>query len=502
MGSMISFGRRLTELAETFGDDVAVVFAAADGTETLMSWRELEARANQFGHFLLSRGVGEGDLAVVALPNSLEHLIADFGAWKAGASVLPLRHDLPPWERDRLLAIADARIVVAAWADAAPGTLTIADVAGSTTFPTESPPDVVPRWARAIASSGSTGRPKLIIAPTPGAMTTRPPLEVLAGTSTTQVSLGASPLYHGNGWQGGGPACLLDGNRSILMERFDAAMAVDLIERHKVTIAILVPTMLLRIARLAGIEARDFSSIAGIIYGGAAIPEWVARKWLELVPPERFVFSYGSSEGLGFVITTGDVWLQRPGTTGRPVTCELKILDHEGDEVPAGTIGEIYMRPLDRGPTFEYLGADMLPTTPDGFCSLGDLGWVDDDGYLYIADRRQDMIVSGGANIFPAEVEAALSEHPSVIDVVVVGLPDPEWGHRVHAIVEVAADAEVPTTEQLREYARERLAGHKVPKSFEVVHRIERTAAGKVNRAALAAARTVQHGVIAERAAR
>jgi len=494
MLDLVSYGRRLTELAQARGDEAAVVSAGADRTETCLTWNELETRANQVGHFLLGQGIGEGDLVIVALRNSTEHLIADFGAWKAGASVLPLRHDLPPWERDRLLDLAAAQAVVADWADAGQPVITTSDLASTTALPMEPPPDAVPRWGRAIASSGSTGRPKLIVSPTPGVMAARPPLEVLTGTADVQVSLGASPLYHSNGWQGGGPGCLLDGNRSILMERFDAELAVELIERHRVTIAILVPTMLLRIARLPAIEERDLSSIASIICGGASIPEWLARRWLELVPPGRFVFSYGSSEGLGFVITTGDVWLQRPGTTGCPVTCELKVLDPNGHEVTAGTVGEIYLRPLDPGPTFEYLGAEMPPETPDGFRSLGDLGWVDDEGYLYIADRRQDMIVSGGANVFPAEVEAALSEHPDVIDQVVIGLPDPEWGHRVHAILELEPGSDRPTPEALRDFCRERLAAFKVPKSFEIVDRIPRSPAGKVNRGAMAEERAAnQH---------
>jgi bile acid-coenzyme A ligase len=489
LDDVISHGRRLTELAEARGDEVAVVFAASDGAESSLTWHQLEARANQVGHLLRQQGIGEGDLAIVALPNSLEHLIADFGAWKAGAAVLPLRHDLPPWERDRLLELASAQVVVADWPDAAEGTITTADLAATTTLPTEPPPDAVPKWARVIASSGSTGRPKLIVSPVPGVVAP-PSLSALGGGDGGQVQLGASPLYHTNGWLGGGPGCLLDGNRSILMERFDAARAVELIERHRVEVAILVPTMLMRIARLDGVRDRDFSSITRIIYGGASIPEWVVRAWFELIPPERFVFSYGSSEGLGLVITTGDKWLEHPGTTGVAVTCTLKILDPVGNEVPPGTTGEIYMRPLEEGPTFEYLGAEMPPATADGYRSIGDLGWLDEDGFLYIADRRQDMIVSGGANIFPAEVEAALSEHPDIVDQVVIGLPDPEWGHRVHAIIEVAADAEAPTTEALSAFCRERLTTYKVPKSFEVVAHMPRTSAGKVNRTALAEERT------------
>jgi len=158
-------------------------------------------------------------------------------------------------------------------------------------------------------------------------------------------------------------------------------------------------------------------------------------------------------------------------------------------EVPAGEVGEIYMRSTTTG-KYGYLGSSQtLPMTADGFATAGDLGHLDEDGYLYIADRRVDMIVTGGANVFPAEVEAALSEHPGVADVVVIGLPDPEWGRRVHAVIEPVDTAAPPSEEDIRRFARQRLAGYKVPKSVEFVDRIPRSAATKVNRAQLVAER-------------
>ncbi len=141
------------------------------------------------------------------------------------------------------------------------------------------------------------------------------------------------------------------------------------------------------------------------------------------------------------------------------------------------------------GPTFEYIGAPQPERTPDGFTSIGDLGWTDDDGYLYIADRRTDMIITGGANVFPAEVEAALSEHPDVADVVVIGLPDPEWGRRVHAIVEATDPGNPPSPDDLDAHARARLTVYKVPKGYEFIARMPRTEAGKVNRGSLTAER-------------
>jgi bile acid-coenzyme A ligase len=157
--------------------------------------------------------------------------------------------------------------------------------------------------------------------------------------------------------------------------------------------------------------------------------------------------------------------------------------------VPAGELGEIYLRSPTSG-LYRYLGgAPLLPTTDDGFGSGGDLGHVDADGYLYIADRRVDMIVTGGANVFPAEVETALIEHPGIADVVVVGLRDPEWGRRVHAIIEPADPAAPPSAEEIIAFAKGQLAGYTAPKTVEVVATIPRSEATKVSRAALVAAR-------------
>jgi bile acid-coenzyme A ligase len=209
------------------------------------------------------------------------------------------------------------------------------------------------------------------------------------------------------------------------------------------------------------------------------------RAWFELVPPERFAFTYGGSEGHGLCMASGDQWLQHPGTVGQPLDAEVKILDEDGNELPTGEIGEIYMRNRHDGPSYQYIGIPTPAGTPDGFGSFGDMGYVDEDGFVYIADRRRDMIVTGGANVYPAEVEAVITEHTGVLDVVVVGLPDPEWGHRVHAIVQPVDPDRAPDTDELRAHCKARLAAYKVPKEFEIVARVPRSAAGKVNRSAL-----------------
>jgi len=482
-----SYGRRLTTLAAQHGDATAAWLAAVDDEETAISWRELESWSNRTARLLAARGVGQDDLVVLGIPNSLEHLAASFGAWKLGAPVLSLRWDLPAWERDRLLGVAGGKVVVADWEDVE-GAVRSADVRAADGD--DSPlPDRVAAYSRLVASSGSTGTPKIIVTPKPAVYDPADPASQAVGDAGS-VTLGASPLYHTNGFASCYPP-LLAGQQVVLMERFDAARAVELIERYRVTATILVPTMLQRIARLPDIDSRDLSSLQRVVYGGASLPEWVARKWLSLIPPERFQIMYGGSELIGMTVCTGRDWLERPGTVGPPVGCEILILDEDRRPLPPREVGQIWMRRLDTTEEpFRYVGVDTPQPILDGYRTFGDMGYLDEDGWLYIADRRQDMIISGGANVFPAEVEAALSDHPAVNDVVVIGVPDPEWGHRVHAVVEPTDAADPPDPEQLRAWAKERLAPYKVPKTVEYVERMPRTAAGKVNRTRLAEERT------------
>jgi bile acid-coenzyme A ligase len=244
--------------------------------------------------------------------------------------------------------------------------------------------------------------------------------------------------------------------------------------------------MLQRIARLPDIEERDLSSLEYVMQGGASTPDWVVEAWLDLIGDERFFMSYGSSEGVGLAAQRGDEWRTHRGSTGRGYRAEIKILDADARPVPTGELGEIYLRsPMYDG--YEYLGgAALLRGTDDGFQTAGDLGHLDDDGYLYLVDRRVDMIVTGGANVFPAEVEAALIEHPAVADVVVIGLRDEAWGRRVHAVVEPSRPL---TGEDVIAWAKARLAPYKVPKTVELVDALPRSEATKVNRGAMVEAR-------------
>jgi bile acid-coenzyme A ligase len=302
-----------------------------------------------------------------------------------------------------------------------------------------------------------------------------------------QTVLVLGPMYHLNGFYG--LFNLIAGDRLVVLESFDAARAVDAIEKYGVSTFYCTPTMLKRMADLPGIDERDLSSIEWMCQGAAPMPPYLVHRWAGLVGPDRLIMAYGMSEGLGITAIRADEWMEHEGSVGRPARdTGVRVADTEGNHAPLGQIGEIYMRSALYGGS-TYLGAGQPKMTEDGYCTVGDLGYLDEDGYLYLVDRRVDMIISGGANVYPAEVEIALLDHPKVADVVVIGVKDEEWGRRVHAIIEPADASDPPTFDEIRAYAKARLSTYKVPKSVEMIDAIPRSAATKVNRGALLAAR-------------
>jgi bile acid-coenzyme A ligase len=218
------------------------------------------------------------------------------------------------------------------------------------------------------------------------------------------------------------------------------------------------------------------------LHYGASCSVWLKAKWIEWLGPERIDEFYGTSERIGFIWITGTEWLKHPGSVGRPVDCKIRILDEDGRDLPPGEVGEIYMQhKAGAGTTYRYVGAEPL-VQREGWETAGDMGSLDDEGYLYIADRRLDMIVSGGANVFPAEIEGALEQHPAVRACAVIGLPDDDLGNRVHAIVEVSEPIGEPV---LREWLAGRLVRYKIPRTFEFVSESLRDEVGKLRRSRL-----------------
>jgi bile acid-coenzyme A ligase len=477
----VPFGTQIRRIAEADPDGIGVVFAAEGGTEREVTWRELDERSTQLAHVFVAHGLTVGDILAVCLRNSPEHLMACFAGWKAGAAVVPMRWDLPEWERGRVLATMQPKLIVDAdhpeYFEA------------SLSAPTTPLPDVVPPRGWGVCSSGSTGTPKVILMNGEGLFYAESGMntivEAFGPLPQPQRVLVPAPLYHTNGFTA--TRNLMAGERIILLERFNAPRILDLIEKYKVTGFIGATPMLQRLAQVADIDERDLSSLDWVQQGASPLPLWLGRRWCELVGPEHLFLSYGASEGHGLVSCRGDQWLAHPGTLGLPFgETEVEILDADGKELPPGEVGGIYMR-TPTGPAASYVGDNVTPMTKteDGFVTVGDLGWLDEEGYLYMADRRVDMIVTGAANVYPAEVEAALSEHPQILDVVVIGLRDPQWGRRVHAIVQPADVANPPDEADIIAFAKARVAPYKVPKTVEFVASLPRSDAMKLSRQAL-----------------
>jgi bile acid-coenzyme A ligase len=454
-----------------------------DGAEESVTNEWLHRRSSQLAGALAERGVGQGDRIGLGLRNSPQLVLAAFAAWKLGAVPVPVRWDLPEWELTRLREVIDARVFFTTddipWIDE--------------TADREIPEllDAVSPHLQGICSSGSTGTPKIILAAMPGVfnlMYSTPMAEAWMHVERPQRILVLAPMYHVNAFSA--LHNLLGGDDLVVLERFDAARAVELIEKHRITTFTATPTMLQRMADAPGVDDRDLSSIVWIQQGAAPMPPSLVHRWAGLIGAEKIVMAYGMTEAVGITALRGDEWMKHEGSVGLGMRgTEVKILDDSGAELPVGEIGEIFMRsPTYGGST--YVGdVPQLRETPDGFRTVGDMGYVDVDGYLYVADRRVDMIVSGGANVFPAEVEHALIDHPKVADVVVVGLRDAEWGRRVHAIIEPTDPADPPTHEDMVSYAKSRLAAYKVPKSVEIIDAMPRSEATKVNRSRLVEAR-------------
>jgi bile acid-coenzyme A ligase len=477
----ISYGSAVARHAAADPERAAIVL----GGEAL-SFAALDRRANRLARAYAALGVGPEALVTLALPNSLAFYEACLATWRLGATPQPVSARLPERERRAIVELARPALVVGAPADERYELASVpAGFAPDPALSDEPLPDLVPRHVRAMTSGGSTGRPKLIVDLTPALCD---PGSADNGMTPGGVTLVPGPLYHAGpfitSWNQ-----ILCGGTVILMARFEAEQALALIEQHRVDWVLFVPTMMQRIWRLPESTRRryDLSSLRRVMCTGAPSPAWLKRAWIEWLGPERIYEAYGGTERSGGTLISGGEWLAHPGSVGRPTGGRrIRVLRPDGSECAPGEVGELYMMPPGgQGSTYRYVGA--APTaTPDGWETLGDLGYLDAEGWLYLVERKADMILVGGANVYPAEIEAALEEHPAVRSSAVIGLPDDDLGNRVHAIV----DATAPVgAEELRAHLADRVAAYKIPRTFEFVGELLRDDAGKLRRSALREAR-------------
>jgi bile acid-coenzyme A ligase len=464
-------------------DDIAVAY----GEDTL-TWRELDARSNARARAFQAVGVRQDDLVAIMLPNSSLFLETAFAIWKCGAMPTNISAQLPPDELAAIVEVARPRLVVGGDAETVRG--------AAAHIPADFEPDgystaelaeLNPTYWKSTTSGGSTGRPKVIVIHKPPFFSTETPIYV-NGMRPDGAMLAPAALHHGAPFS----FCvysLVMGKRVVGMKRFDAREALGLIHTQRLDWAYLVPTMIHRIWALppAEREAFDISSLEGVIHTGMKIAPWLKEAWLNYVGPHKVYEIYGGSEGQGSTLIRGDEWLAHKGSVGKPSAgSRVRIVDPDGADCAPGVVGEIFFMPASGpGTTYHYIGAS--PRVIDGgWESIGDLGWLDEDGYLFLADRRHDLIVRAGANIYPAEVEAALESHPGVACAIVVGLPDDALGQRVHAVIEASEGVDhAELAGSLPAHVARKLTRYKCPASYEITDQRLRDDAGKARRSAI-----------------
>jgi acyl-CoA synthetase (AMP-forming)/AMP-acid ligase II len=475
--------------------------------EDVISYRELDERSNRLAHLLRARGLGRGDVVAIFLENHPRYLEVAWAAQRSGMYFTTVNSHLTVEEAAYIVDDAGAAAVVSSPAlhevaagfdaDRCPNLsvrLMVDDaVAGwdryqdtvadqpATPLPDECEGDFM------LYSSGTTGRPKgiqrpLSFAPMGEGLLGAVPFLQAIGFAEGDTYLCPAPLYHSApmGWSMGTHRL---GGTVVVMERFDPEQALALIERERVTHAQFVPTMFVRMLKLPRDvrERYDLSSLKTIVHAAAPCPVEVKRQMIEWWGPIISEY-YSSTEGVGATFITAEEWLAHQGSVGRSMLGEPHILDDDGNELPTGEVGTIW---FDGGLSFEYHNDPEKTASvvnEKGWRTVGDMGRVDEDGYLYLTDRKAFMIISGGVNIYPQEAEDVLVTHPKVLDVAVFGVPDPEMGEQVKAAVQPIdwADAGPELESELLDCCRERLSSYKCPRSIDFHRALPRLETGKL----------------------
>jgi long-chain acyl-CoA synthetase len=493
------------------GDKPALVMGTSGETRT---YRELEDASNRAAQLLRSRGLRTGDRVAVLLVNSPAWYEVVWGALRAGLYVTPVNYHLTAAEAGYIVADCGARALVA---DAGlAGTLATmgadlddradcvtrlavgGDLPGFEPYGEAvaampaTPIDDETEGSWMLYSSGTTGRPKGVKPPLRGATLGAPQpfaslLVGLYGFSESTVYLSPAPLYHAApaGWT---TMTQRLGGTAVVMERFDAEEWLALVERHRVTHSQLVPTHLVRLLKLPEDVRRhyDLSSLQLVVHAAAPCPPEVKRAAIAWLGPIVHEF-YSGSEGSGFCAIGPQEWLDHPGSVGRSLMGAVHIVGEDGSDVPVGTEGQVWFESATR---FEYHGDPAKTATAwndRGWSTMGDIGRLDADGYLYLTDRVAHTIISGGVNIYPREAEDVLTVHPAVHDVGVVGVPDDDLGQRVVAFVQVepGADAGDALAAELVTWCRARLTHYKCPTEVRFLDELPRLPTGKLLKRAL-----------------
>jgi long-chain acyl-CoA synthetase len=477
-------------------------------SDTVVTFGELEARANQLAHLFRSHGLVAGDAVAVLMENNKHLHVIMWAARRCGLYYVPVNTHLTAGEAAYIVANSNARAVIGSARQRAtlaslhdhlpeglPALLMVADdeLDGWQRYP-----DCVAHLpATPVAhetegdllqySSGTTGRPKGIkraLAGSAPAAAPNPllPLFTAMGLGTGAVYLSPAPLYHT------APAvwsmcAQAQGLTTVVLEKFEPQACLHAIERHRITHGHFVPAMFVRMLKLPSAirDSYDLSSLQRIIHAAAPCPIAIKSAMIDWWGPIVDEF-YSSSEGAGITFITATEWLTHPGSVGRALLGTIHVVDADGTELPPGQDGDIY---FEGGYDFEYLGERAKTDAAHnafGWSTVGDVGHLDEEGYLYLTDRRNHMIISGGVNIYPQEAENLLISHPKVLDAAVFGIPDEDMGQSVHAAVQTTdpVNATDAFAAELLGWIRGRLAHYKCPRTISFEAELPRTETGKL----------------------
>ena len=501
-------------MAESFyawGREDPTRLALVDALGNQKTFGEMLARVNQISNALQSLGLHRGSAVAMLLANRSEWLEFTLAGLQSGLYVTPINFHLTAAEVAYILEnseaeafLSDERFAETATAArdqagiAADKAFALGTIAGFRDFTSwvdsfsSSEPSELSAGSAMLYTSGTTGRPKGVRRALPEGS----PEESAAAAGLLAllfnmeagkgVHLAAGPLYHAAPGAFAQAALHL-GHTVVLMDKWTPEGTMERIQEYQVTNTHFVPTMFHRLLKLPEEQrlSYDVSSLQQVVHAAAPTPPETKHKMMEWFGPVLYEY-YAGTEGGGTFVGPGE-WLEHPGTVGRPFPmAEVKILDDQGQEVAAGEVGEVYMGLPNIGGLagFEYY-KDSEKTQKSyrgGLFTLGDAGYVDEEGYLFLTDRKSDMIISGGVNIYPAEIEAVLVQHPAVRDVAVFGIPDDDWGEQIKAVIELSEGyaAEAALVDELLKFAEIQLARYKLPKSVDFSPELPRTLAGKL----------------------
>lgn len=486
-------------LPPTLENPDAIAIVSEQGSIT---WRELERNARRVANALRADGIGVGDRWALLSGNRLEWPELFLGNVLAGSRYVPLNWHLTVPELVYLIENSQASLLVVDVANEEKGRRAATE-AGITPdriivvggdYPTwrdahdDAPLDNEISGSALLYTGGTTGPSKGVQRADAGV----PISQWVKGSAMwgsfvnmpdRGVCLLATPLYHAFG-TGVMQACFARHHRMVIRDRFDTVTFFDDVETHRITSVPLVPTLMVRLAKLdeAAFEVRDISSLSWIAHTAAPCPAWAKQRLIDLLGPIITEF-YGSSEGTGPVVCSSQDWMDRPGTVGKPnPNLQVSVVGDDLKDLPPFEIGTLYFRRADGAPSYH---GDPDKTNDsrlaDGRFTVGDLGYLDDDGYMFLVDRRVDLILSGGVNVYPAEIEGVISEHPAVKDVAVFGVPDDEFGQQVKAAVELEPGASLSESELIA-WCAPRLASFKRPRSVDFHDALPREAHGKLKK--------------------